>query len=131
MCYKIFFDSHTANLTKLFSCLGKLGEFIFTNGIVYIWLNEGREKKNLSSAMRRADIKDFYLQEINESNIDQEKDFPFVWIRERLNKKIVEDFENKHQEELGKMLDNIKRATEALNERISELNKKEGNKTDG
>lgn len=123
MGFKIYLDIEAVDLKAVLDKLKKLGDFILVNGILYIWLEEGREKKSLSSALKRAGVTEFYLQEITEDNVEQESGFPFAWAREHLNEEVTKSFEEKHQEELQKMLDNVKKVSDLLDERIKTNNK--------
>lgn len=123
MGFKIYLDIEAVDLKAVLDKLKKLGDFILVNGILYIWLDDGREKKNLSSALKRAGVSEFYLKEITEDSVEQESGFPFAWAREHLNEEVTKSFEERHQEELQKMLDNVKKASDFLDERIKTNNK--------
>lgn len=120
MGFKIFFDVSKVNLGVLLEKLKKIGNIIYVNSDLYIWLYEGKDKKSLSSAIKRAGVADFYLQEITEDNVNKETGFAFAWCREHLNEASVSSFESKHQEELQEMLDNIKKADQLLQEKIEQ-----------
>lgn len=125
MGFKIYLDVANCDLGNLIEKLRKIGDIIFVNNSLYIWLVDGKDKKSLSSLIKRQGVTEFFLQEITEDNVDKENGFAFAWARERLNKKAVASFEAKKQPELQQMLDNINKAREMLEERIEEAKNKQ------
>ena len=131
MGFKIYLDVANCDLGNLIEKLRKIGDIIFVNNSLYIWLIDGKDKKSLSSLIKRQGVTEFFLQEITEDNVDKENGFAFAWARERLNKKMVASFEAKKQPELQQMLDNINKAREMLEERIEEAKNKQINDKEG
>ena len=127
MGFKIYLDVANCDLGNLIEKLRKIGDIIFVNNSLYIWLVDGKDKKSLSSLIKRQGVTEFFLQEITEDNVDKENGFAFAWAREHLNKKAVASFEAKKQPELQQMLDNINKAREMLEERIEEAKNKQIN----
>ena len=127
MGFKIYLDVANCDLGNLIEKLRKIGDIIFVNNSLYIWLVDGKDKKSLSSLIKRQGVTEFFLQEITEDNVDKENGFAFAWAREHLNKKVVAAFEAKKQPELQQMLDNINKAREMLEERIEEAKNKQIN----
>ena len=127
MGFKIFLDVSKADLGVLFEKLKRIGNMIFVNGDIYVWLYEGKNKKSLSSLVKRAGVADFFLQEITEDNVSKESGFAYAWCKEHLNEDSTKTFESKHQDDLREMLDNIKRAEGLLQERLREINNKTTN----
>lgn len=128
MGFKIYLDVANCDLGNLIEKLRKIGDIIFVNNSLYIWLVDGKDKKSLSSLIKRQGVTEFFLQEITEDNVDKENGFAFAWAREHLNKKAVAAFEAKKQPELQQMLDNINKAREMLEERIEEAKNKQNSK---
>lgn len=131
MGFKIYLDVANCDLGNLIEKLRKIGDIIFVNNSLYIWLIDGKDKKSLSSLIKRQGVSEFFLQEITEDNVDKESGFAFAWAREHLNKKAVSAFEAKKQPELQQMLDNINKAKEMLEERIEEVKNKQNNNKEG
>lgn len=131
MGFKIYLDVANCDLGNLIEKLRKIGDIIFVNNSLYIWLIDGKDKKSLSSLIKRQGVSEFFLQEITEDNVDKENGFAFAWAKEHLNKKAVAAFEAKKQPELQQMLDNIKKAKELLEERIEEAKNKQNNNKEG
>lgn len=131
MGFKIYLDVANCDLGNLIEKLRKIGDIIFVNNSLYIWLIDGKDKKSLSSLIKRQGVTEFFLQEITEDNVDKENGFAFAWAREHLNKKAVAAFEAKKQPELQQMLDNINKAREILEERIEEAKNKQINDKEG
>lgn len=131
MGFKIYLDVANCDLGNLIEKLRKIGDIIFVNNSLYIWLIDGKDKKSLSSLIKRQGVTEFFLQEITEDNVDKESGFAFAWAREHLNKKAVSVFEAKKQPELQQMLDNINKAREMLEERIEEAKNKQNNSKEG
>lgn len=131
MGFKIYLDVANCDLGNLIEKLRKIGDIIFVNNSLYIWLIDGKDKKSLSSLIKRQGVAEFFLQEITEDNVDKENGFAFAWAREHLNKKAVAAFEAKKQPELQQMLDNINKAREMLEERIEEAKNKQNNDKEG
>lgn len=131
MGFKIYLDVANCDLGNLIEKLRKIGDIIFVNNSLYIWLIDGKDKKSLSSLIKRQGVTEFFLQEITEDNVDKENGFAFAWAREHLNKKAVAAFEAKKQPELQQMLDNINKAREMLEERIEEAKNKQINDKEG
>lgn len=131
MGFKIYLDVANCDLGNLIEKLRKIGDIIFVNNSLYIWLVDGKDKKSLSSLIKRQGVTEFFLQEITEDNVDKENGFAFAWAREHLNKKAVAAFEAKKQPELQQMLDNINKAREMLEERIEEAKNKQINDKEG
>lgn len=133
MGFKIFLDIQKVKLGKLLEGLGKIGDVIYVNNEIMVWLEEGKTRKSLVYLLKKLGVKEYFLREITEENVESEKDFAFAWSREHLNDTTIKEFEKKKQPELKQMLENIEKATELFNERIEEykkLAKKEG-VTDG
>lgn len=131
MGFKIYLDVANCDLGNLIEKLRKIGDIIFVNNSLYIWLIDGKDKKSLSSLIKRQGVSEFFLQEITEDNVDKENGFAFAWAKEHLNKRAVAAFEAKKQPELQQMLDNIKKAKELLEERIEEAKNKQNNNKEG
>lgn len=131
MGFKIYLDVANCDLGNLIEKLRKIGDIIFVNNSLYIWLIDGKDKKSLSSLIKRQGVSEFFLQEITEDNVDKENGFAFAWAKEHLNKRAVAAFEAKKQPELQQMLDNIKKAKELLEERIEEAKNKQNNDKEG
>lgn len=131
MGFKIYLDVANCDLGNLIEKLRKIGDIIFVNNSLYIWLVDGKDKKSLSSLIKRQGVAEFFLQEITEDNVDKENGFAFAWAREHLNKKAIASFETKKQPELQQMLDNINKAREMLEERIEEAKNKQINNKEG
>lgn len=128
MGFKIFLNKDSVDLGALLEGLGKIGNVIFVNGEICIWLQEGKTKKTISNFLKKNGVSDFFLKEINEENINFERDFVFAWFREHLNAIAVAKFEQERQEELQKMMSNIQKANDLLTDKIEEYKKliKEG-----
>ena len=124
MGFKIYLDVANCDLGNLIEKLRKIGDIIFVNNSLYIWLVDGKDKKSLSSLIKRQGVVEFFLQEITEDNVDKENGFAFAWAREH-------PFEAKKQPELQQMLDNINKAREMLEERIEEAKNKQINNKEG
>ena len=134
MGFKIFLDVSKADLGVLFEKLKRVGNMIFVNGDIYIWLYESKNKKSLSSVVKRSGVTDFFLQEITDDNVSKESGFAYAWCREHLNESATKDFESKHQDDLREMLDNIKRTEGLLQDRLKEIQQtqnKEEDEADG
>ena len=131
MGFKIYLDVANCDLGNLIEKLRKIGDIIFVNNSLYIWLIDGKDKKSLSSLIKRQGVSEFFLQEITEDNVDKENGFAFAWAKEHLNKRAVAAFEAKKQPDRHQMLDNIKKAKELLEERIEEAKNKQNNDKEG
>ena len=129
MGFKVFFEKGAVKLGDLFEALKKLGEIIYVNGEVFVWLKEGKDGASLRRCLKKVGLKDFFLREITEETIEQEKDFAYAWGREHLNEIRIKKLEEDKQDELKQMMENIQKASQLFDERVREyikLKNKEG-----
>ena len=53
MGFKIYLDVANCDLGNLIEKLRKIGDIIFVNNSLYIWLVDGKDKKSLSSQRKK------------------------------------------------------------------------------
>ena len=123
MGFKIYLNKNNVNLGQLLTSLGEVGNVIFVNGELCIWLNAKKTKKAIINCLRKNKVEEYFLKEINEENVNFERDFVFAWFREHLNEVAYAKLEQERQEELRVMKKNIDEANALLAERIAEYKK--------
>lgn len=122
MGFKIFFNRDAVKVGALIEELSKVGDTVYKNGEILIWLDEGKSKSSLTRIFKKLGLKDYFLREITEDTIESETGFTYAWGKEHLNKLAVKKFEEEHQKELVQMQENIQKANQLLRDRIAEYN---------
>lgn len=124
-CYKLHFDVMNSDLTKFFDKLQDIGDSILVNNSVYVWLNDNCDKTGILSCFKKAKIKEYVCIPVKQKDVFGRNDFIEGWFNEHYSNYESRRLEEEHQEELQKMLDNIKRADKLLDEMIEKEKNKQ------
>lgn len=118
MGYVIFLNFETEDIQMVYEGLQKIGDILFADNTFYIWLDKGKNKNNILSTLKRANVTDFFVSEIREDMINSiNNSFVSIWIREHFNELTIQQFEAERQEQIQEMLNNIEKANQLLEER--------------
>lgn len=112
MIFKIQGDFGMSDFVNMLTKLGQYFKFIYTNDNLYIALKDIKEKDNAKIIMNKVfkPIKNYYIKEINETNIMKEDPIVIEWCRDNFVALDKQRYEIEQQDKLHnawKAMDNM------------------------
>lgn len=112
MIFKIQGDFGMSDFVNMLTKLGQYFKFIYTNDNLYIALKDIKEKDNAKIIMNKVfkPIKNYYIKEINETNIMKEDPMVIEWCRDNFVALDKQRYEIEQQDKLHnawKAMDNM------------------------
>ena len=112
MIFKIQGDFGMSDFVNMLTKLGQYFKFIYTNDNLYIALKNIKEKDNAKIIMNKVfkPIKNYYIKEINETNIMKEDPIVIEWCRDNFVALDKQRYEIEQQDKLHnawKAMDNM------------------------
>lgn len=112
MVFKIQGDFGMSDFVNMLTKLGQYFKFIYTNDNLYIALKDIKEKDNAKIIMNKVfkPIKNYYIKEINETNIMKEDPIVIEWCRDNFVALDKQRYEIEQQDKLHnawKAMDNM------------------------
>ena len=112
MIFKIQGDFGMSDFVNMLTKLSQYFKFIYTNDNLYIALKDIKEKDNAKIIMNKVfkPIKNYYIKEINETNIMKEDPIVIEWCRDNFVALDKQRYEIEQQDKLHnawKAMDNM------------------------
>lgn len=117
-CYKVRADiSQIKSLNTFVEKVIKIGNLVFDNdGNVAVWLNDDKDKKDLIRVLKSNGITEYFCEPITYESIGKDRAYNFLsaWFMENYNAFLVREAENRNQQQLCKMYNDVQRAQTEL-----------------
>ena len=124
MIYKILRDINEDNFDKIISNISKYYKFLFFRQGLYIALINFEQKDKAQELMKKTfrPVKNFYIQEITEHNLQLEHSFIIDWCRDSFVDLERQKYEIEQQKKLRQVMSAMDKMEEILEKEISEKN---------
>ena len=129
-CYRVHLDfSLIPNLNTVLNNIVKIGNVTIIQSDIVVWLDDDKEKVDLTKCLKKSGIKEFYCELIEYENIGKDNDFNYLssWFLNNYREYSLRKLEKDKQENLREMYENIQKATEALDKKIKNNNEEASN----
>jgi len=116
-CFKIHLDLFSINnLDAFINDITKISDVMLDNNDIIVWLNDDKDKTNLTRCLKKNKIKEYFCEQIEYETIGKDKDFNFIsaWFMEKYRDYEIRKAEQENQDKLREMYDNIQRAQDLL-----------------
>ena len=122
MIYKILGDINEKNFDKIVSNISKYYKFLFFRQGLYIALINFEQKDEAQNLMKKTfrPIKDFYIQEITENNLQLEDSFIIDWCRDSFVDLERQKYEIEQQKKLRQVMSAMDKMEEILQNNVLE-----------
>lgn len=122
MIYKILGDINEKNFDKIVSNISKYYKFLFFRQGLYIALINFEQKDEAQNLMKKTfrPIKDFYIQEITENNLQLEDSFIIDWCRDSFVDLERQKYEIEQQKKLRQVMSAMDKMEEILQNNMLE-----------
>lgn len=122
MIYKILGDVNEKNFDKIVSNISKYYKFLFFRQGLYIALINFEQKDEAQNLMKKTfrPIKDFYIQEITENNLQLEDSFIIDWCRDSFVDLERQKYEIEQQKKLRQVMSAMDKMEEILQNNMLE-----------
>lgn len=101
-------------ISKITDKLSEYGKILFVDNRIIAWVDKDMSRQEISKILDDIGLDDFYVENINVDRALQNNDFFAAWLRERISEDAIKEIEEKHQDDLAKMNQNIQKANELL-----------------
>lgn len=101
-------------ISKITDELSEYGKILFMDNRIIAWVDKDMSRQEISKILDDIGLDDFYVENINVDRALQNNDFFAAWLRERISEDAIKEIEEKHQDDLAKMNQNIQKANELL-----------------
>ena len=122
MIYKILGDINEKNFDKIVSNISKYYKFLFFRQGLYIALINFEQKDEAQNLIKKTfrPIKDFYIQEITENNLQLEDSFIIDWCRDSFVDLERQKYEIEQQKKLRQVMSAMDKMEEILQNNMLE-----------
>lgn len=126
LCYKIHMAmDDMATIVRLINDLAKIGDCLFLDDSIAIWLEKDKNKKDILLVLKKHGVQEFFCEMVNCKAIVDSNNYGifYSWISEHYSSYIIAVEEDARQEELTEMYNNIMKAHAELDKKIAESKK--------
>lgn len=114
MVYKVMVDLEEVDLNKLTDFVKKERiEFCIADDCLFFHTIHTTPTK-ISNLMKRVNTSGFVIKQVTERPVHPEESFAQLWCFEKFNEDETRKFEEEHQTELQKMVENIEKIRQGL-----------------
>lgn len=128
-CYKLHINFDDINIGNAIDILCEVGDVVFFDKAIYIWLNDEFNREILSNIIReKINIYEYYCETIEYDDVINQNTFITSWFSEHYNNYLIAEQEKRGQDALRQMKINIDMANALLDQRIAQA-KQQAQKT--